>query len=70
MQKVISLKKEMAKKLEETAKQLSSQDKMRVCLKMEISSKTFDRYTSGDEKEVRRLLFAEDLQKQIENYLK
>lgn len=69
MQKVITYKKEMAKKLHETAKNLDSSDKMRICLNMEISTKTFDRYVSGSEAEVRRLVFAENLQLEINKYL-
>lgn len=66
MQPVIEFKQEMAKKLLAAASTLESEEKLQICVDLKISTKTFERYCSGNPTEVRRIEFAEDLLKKLD----
>lgn len=59
------LKKKMADKLQKAASKLDSQQKMQHAVSLNISLKTFERYTSGDVLEIRRLELAEKIQAEL-----
>lgn len=61
MKSIEQLKQDMANKLAKAASKLEPSEKLQVCASQNISTKTFDRYTSGECKEVRRMEVAEKL---------
>lgn len=61
MKPILQQKKTMAEKLQKAAAKLETADKLQLALNLKLSPKTVDRYTSGDETEVRRLEVAEQI---------
>ena len=59
------IKQRWADDLKKAAEGITNKDKLQVCINIDINPATFDRYTSGNYIEVRRLELADALSKEI-----